>query len=131
MAGLVIVARWALSWRAVALWAPRIIIPIGPTMGVRMYSDACTADGGLGGVACSANRDDVLTVSPKGAAEGVWIRGLLWTKGIYGEEMFALVPAVVALSEQLGGKRVALSIDNNAAAGALIKASSRVPVAWE
>ena len=96
-----------------------------------MYSDACIADGGLGAVACSANRDDMLTVLLKRAAEDVWIRSLLWTRGSYVEEMFALVPAVLAKGEQLGGKRVVLSIDNNAAAGALIKASPMVPVAWE
>ena len=40
--------------------------------------------------------------------------------------MFATVAGVVALGEQLRGKRIVLFLDNNAAAGTLIKASSKI-----
>ena len=42
--------------------------------------------------------------------------------------MLATVAALMALGELLWGKRVVLSIDNNAAAGALIKAALKAPV---
>ena len=40
--------------------------------------------------------------------------------------MFAMVAGVVALGEQLRGKRVILFLGDNAAAGALIKASLKI-----
>ena len=42
--------------------------------------------------------------------------------------MLATVAAVVALSDQLRGKKTVAYLDNNAAAGAFIGAPSRVPV---
>ena len=41
--------------------------------------------------------------------------------------MFAMVAALIKVGEQLGGKRNVLCSDNNAAARASIKASSRAP----
>ena len=64
-------------------------------------------------------------VLPEGEAEAVLTGGLPQTNEIYGPETFAMVAAIVAFGRQLGGSRVALFIDNNGPAGALIKASSR------
>ena len=53
---------------------------------------------------------------------------LLQTNEIYGLEIFARVADMAALGEQLGGEKIALFIDINAVAGALIKESSKVPI---
>ena len=52
-----------------------------------------------------------------GAAEASLARSLLQRGEVYGLEMFAVVVPVVALGEQLRGKRIVLRIDNDAAAG--------------
>ena len=67
-------------------------------------------------------------VELKGTASEVLLRSLESTNEIYGLELFAMVSAVRALGEQLRGKRTILFLDNNAAAGASVKASARAPV---
>ena len=42
--------------------------------------------------------------------------------------MFAMVAAIATLGGQLRGKRAVLFLDNNAAAGALIRATSRIQI---
>ena len=107
--------------------APRLIRPIGHLVDVRIYSDACTTGGGLAAVALFSG-DRQVTVLLTGAADKKLLRSLEATNEIYGLEMFAMVSAIVTLGDQLRGKRILLFLDNNAAAGALIKGSSRILV---
>ena len=65
------------------------------------------------------------TVSLKGAAEQVLLESIKDTNEISGLGTFAMVAGVVALGEQLRGKRVILFLRDNAAAGAQVKASSK------
>ena len=81
-----------------------------------------------GTVAVFTNPDDEFSVLLKGVPEDAMMRSLLGTNEIYGLEMLATAPAVIPLSGQLRGQRMVLCIDKNAAAGVLIKASSRAPV---
>ena len=67
-------------------------------------------------------------VQLKGKAEDLLLESLKETNEIFGLELFAMVSAVMALGEQLKGKRMILFLDNNAASGAMIKASSRVKI---
>ena len=66
------------------------------------------------------------TVLLKGAAEQLLLESIKDTHGIFVREKFAMVAGVIALGEQLRGKRILLFLDNNAAAGGLIKASSKI-----
>ena len=79
-------------------------------------------------VARFTNPVDEFAVLLKGAAEHALAKSFKEMNGIFGLEMFAMEPAVVSLAEQLRGKILALFMDNHAAAGALIRASSRVLV---
>ena len=67
-------------------------------------------------------------VQLKGKAEDLLLESLKETNEIFGLELFAMVSAVMALGGQLKGKRMILFLDNNAASGAMIKASSRVKI---
>ena len=83
----------------------------------------------MAAVASFSGEEEDLTVLLKGSADKDLLRALRATNEIYGLEMFAMVSAIITLGEQLRGKRILLFLDNNAAAGALIKGSSRILVA--
>ena len=121
-------SRWALKWRLRLLLnrAPRMVKPIGRTVDVRIYSDACATRGGMAAVAFFSRRHEIFAVLIKGAAEHMLLESLKETNGIFGLEMFATVAAIATFGDQLKGKRMILFLDNNAAAGASTKASSRI-----
>ena len=122
--------RWALNWwiRLLPAMSPRIVKPVGSEADVRIYSDACTTGGGMAAIALFSRPAGEFMVQLKGKAEDLLISSLAETNEIFGLELFAMVSAVMALGEQLRGKRMILFLDNNAAAGAMIKASSRVKI---
>ena len=60
----------------------------------------------------------------KGAAAQLSLGSIRGTNGIFGFVMFVVVAAVAAPGEQLRERRMILFLGNNAAAGALIRASS-------
>ena len=61
--------------------ADRIIRPIGPSADVRIYSDACTANGSLAAAAFFGNNEGERPVLAKGAAGAALRRTLLQTMG--------------------------------------------------
>ena len=63
---------------------------------------------------------------PKWAAAPLLLESFQDTDEMSSLEMFAMVAAVAALGEQLGGERMMLRLDDNAAAGALSEASSKI-----
>ena len=63
---------------------------------------------------------------PKWAAAQLLLESFQDTDEMSSLEMFAMVAAVAALGEQLGGERMMLRLDDNAAAGALSEASSKI-----
>ena len=67
-------------------------------------------------------------VQLKGKAEDLLLNSLKETNQIFGLELFAMVSAVITLGDQLKEKKIILFLDNNAASGAMIKASSRVQI---
>ena len=77
---------------------------------------------------CFPEGEPSLRPTPKGAAGKVLTDSLVETNEIFGIEMFATAAAVVASGEQLSGRRVILSVGHGPAAGALIKAPSRIQV---
>ena len=111
---------------------PRATKPIGSAVDVIIYSDASTTEGGSAAVAFLTNPSGEFTVLLMGAAEAElinWVAALGQprlaqpsrdTNEIFGLETFVMV----ALGSQLRGKRTALFLDNNAAAGGSIEASS-------
>ena len=76
----------------------------------------------MAAVALLPRQEIEFSVLFKGAAEKVLEDSLLETNEIFCLEMFAMVAAVVALGEQLRGKRMFPLVGSNAASGALIKA---------
>ena len=121
---------WALSWwiQLLPRIAPGTIRPIGRTVGVRIHSDAWAREGGPAAVTVFANPGDDFAVLLKGAARNALIKSLRATGEIFGLELFLMVAAVVAPGERIRGKRIALFLGNDSAAGPLIKASARVAV---
>ena len=108
--------------------ASGILKPSGSAVGVRIYSNDCAAGGGVPAVALFSRQGTELMVLPNGAAGQVLAGSPMGTNEIFGLEAFAKVAAVVALGEQLGGRRMILPAGHSAAAGALFKAPSRVQV---
>ena len=92
---------------------------MGGTANVGICPDACATGGGLGAVAWLGEQFFVL---PAGRAHDA-----LNINEIYVLEPFSIVAAVAALGGRLGGKRIRMFLGNNAAAGNLFGASSRVP----
>ena len=62
----------------------------------------------------------------QGAAAQLSLGSIRGTNGIFGFVMLVMVAAVAARGEQLRDRRMKLFLGNNAAAGALIRASSRI-----
>ena len=123
-------ARWALEWqtRLLPATAPRIAKPINWTVGVGIYSDACTTEGGMAAIALFPRPPGEFMAQLKGKDENLLIESLAETNEILGLELFAMVSAVIALGELLRGKRMILSAGEDAASGAMIKASSRARI---
>ena len=86
---------------------------MGRAVDVRIYSAARTTGGAE------------FTVLLKGAAGKVSTDSPVETNGTFGLETFAMVAAVAAWGEQSRGEEMIRFADNDSAAGALIKASSR------
>ena len=97
--------------------------PVGSTAVVRIYSDEFTADGGLAAGLFVRKGQDEFPVSLKGRADFALTRSLLQTGESYGLELQAPGFRLTA-----GRKKGRFLLDNDAAAGALIKASSGAPV---
>ena len=91
---------------------------MGGAANVGICLDAGATGGGLGAVAWLREQFFVL---PAGRAHDA-----LNINEIYVLESFPIVAAVAALGDRLGGKRI-IFLGNNAAAGNLFGASSRVP----
>ena len=68
------------------------------------------------------------TVPLKGIAEKVAIDSSMETNEIFGLELFAMASAVIAFGAQMGRKRMILFLDNDAAPGAMNRASCRARV---
>ena len=124
------IARWALDWRIRLLpaLAPRVVKPVGCTADVGIYSDACTTDGGMAAIALFPRPSGEFQGQLKGKAEDLLLNSLAATNEIFGLGLFAMVSSVISLGEQLRGKKIILFSANNAASGAMIKASSRVQI---
>ena len=73
-----------------------------------------------------SKRESEFVVLLKGNAELLLLDSIGEANEVSGLEMFAMASAVVARGEQLRGKGVILFLGNNAAAGALISASSKI-----
>ena len=82
----------------------------------------------MAAVALLPGRGAEFTVLLKGAAGKVKTDSLVETNEIFGLETFAMVAAVAAWGEQPRGEEMIRFVDNDAAAGALIKAPSRIQV---
>ena len=80
----------------------------------------------MAAVALSSGPREDVTVLLKGSAEKDLAESLEITNEIYGLEIFATASAIATLGEQLRGKRAISFLDNNAAAGPLIKGSPRI-----
>ena len=81
---------------------------------VRIYSDSMNHVPQMGGreaIARFTNPVDEFAVFLKGAAEHALAKSFKEMNEIFGLEMFAMEPAVVALAEQLRGKILALFMD--------------------
>ena len=98
-------ARWAIEgWaRLLPDLAPRIKRPVGRTVDVRIYSDACATDGGMAAASLFSRSAGDFTVVLTGNAEPLLLEGIADTDEISGLEMFAAASAVVALGEQSSG----------------------------
>ena len=81
--------------------APRSKQPIGGAVDVRIYSDACATGGGMAAGALSPIQGTEFTVLLEGTAKAL-ADSLMETNGIFGLEISAIVPALVAPGEQLG-----------------------------
>ena len=106
--------------------SPLAIEPIGGTAGVQVYYDAFTPDGGLATVAGFGQ----IRLAFSGKAPDALTKSLAATSEISGLELLALVAVAVAPRDQPRGKRVIRFPAHNAAAGYLVEASSREPVAF-
>ena len=95
---------------------------------MRIYSDARTTGGGMAAVALLPKQGTEFTAPLTGAAEKVLTDSAVETNEIFGLEMLAMVAAAVALGDRLRGERMILFVDNNAAAGAPTKESTRIQV---
>ena len=94
-------AGWAMEWWLLLLpeLSPGIIKPVGRAAGVRIYSDARTADGGVAAVALFPKRAGEFAVLLKGNAKQLLPECISETNEIL---------------EQLGGKRTVLFLDTKA-----------------
>ena len=101
--------------------SPRVIRPLGGEEDVGIYPDACAAGGVLAAVASFTQGSLVLV---RGRAHDKLIKSLPATSEIDGIKLFAVLRAVGALGDQLRGKRIIAVLDNEAAVGFSIKASS-------
>ena len=110
---------------------PRIVGPISSTAGAWIVPDACTADGGLDAAAFFERGQDEFPLTRIAVLTRTLLHlqeSLLQTNEIYGLGLFAALEAVVAVGGQLGGNGIVLRIEDDAAAGVLINASSRALV---
>ena len=110
---------------------PRIVGPISSTAGAWIVPDACTADGCLDTSTFFERSQDGFSLSRIAVLTRTLLHlqeSLLQTNEIYGLGLFSIVAAIVAVGGQLGGNGIVLRIGDDAAAGALINASSRALV---
>ena len=96
--------------------------PTGRAVDVRIYSDARTTGGGVAAVALLPGQGAEFRAPPKSAARKASTDSLVETNETFGFETFAMVAAVAAWGEQSRGEEMIRFVDNDAAAGAHIKA---------
>ena len=93
-----------------------------------MRADVSNASATDGDPAAATNQVE-FTVLFSGLADAALTRSSLKTNDISGLRAFACVAAAASSGEQMTGRCMMSHLDDNAATGSLIKASSRAPVA--